>query len=263
MLGACIVAGVLLGGCGGEGDAASDATAPASSTSDTGSGSAEPVEKKTIDPATVGSLSGVVSFDGDPGTPEVFKLVGEAYCIHEHPDGWTDDRLQVQDGYIANAFVWIKSGLEGYEFPTPTETIELDQQGCLYSPRVIGVQVGQPLIAKNSDPIMHNVHTKPEKQRGQNRGQPEGAPPMDIRLRRPEVMVEVRCDVHAWMKAWIGVVPHPFFAVTGADGTFHFDGLPPGTYTVEVWHETLGRQEAEVTIGENGDVTLEDFVYEA
>ena len=123
------------------------------------------------------------------------------------------------------------------------------------------MQVGQPLIAINSDPIMHNVHTKPEHQRGQNRGQPPGSPPMDVKLRRPEVMVEVRCDVHAWMKAWIGVVPHPFFGVTDLTGTFKLERVPPGVHTLRIWHEEYGELEQTVTV-EAGAVIEANFSFD-
>jgi hypothetical protein len=125
----------------------------------------------------------------------------------------------------------------------------------MYAPRVLGVRAGQPLAFANSDPLLHNVHAVAEEQSGFNLAMPMRSPQQARVFDAPEVMVRVKCDVHPWMAAYVGVVAHPYFAVTPADGTFAFAGLPPGDYTVEVWHETLGRASGRVTLPPAGDVT--------
>jgi hypothetical protein len=136
--------------------------------------------------------------------------------------------------------------------------VVLDQKGCRYTPHVLGVQVGQPLEVLNSDPTLHNVHALPTANREFNTGQPLAGMKHTHRFSTREVMVPFKCDVHPWMRAFIGVLDHPYFGVTTADGTFRLEGLPPGTYTVEAWHETLGMQTQSVTIGakESRDVAF-------
>ncbi len=216
---------------------------------------------REVDPATVGSIAGQVRVDGEVDAAK-FIVMAEAWC-KEHVDGggYQDDRILVQDGRLQGAFVWIEAGLEGFRFDVPEQAVELDQNGCLFVPRIVGVRAGQTLLARNSDGTMHNVHTKPDRNREKNFGMPAGSEPRDLSMRRAEVMVEVVCDVHAWMKAWVGVVDHPFFAVTGADGTYRFEGVPPGQYTLGVWHEKLGRGTLEVNLDAQAEVDVDDFVF--
>jgi plastocyanin len=148
-------------------------------------------------------------------------------------------------------FVYIKDGLGNkYLFDTPTEPVDLDQKGCMYHPHVVGVRVGQPLRVINSDQTMHNVHGMPQTNREFNKSQPITGQKDSFTFTAPEVMIPFKCDVHGWMNAYVGVVNHPYFAVTGHGGTFALRSVPPGTYTVEAWHEKLGRQQKSVTVGE-------------
>ena len=219
-------------------------------------GTSEPT--RTIDPATVGRVRGTVRVTGSAPAPQPLTIVGEAYCVTVHKDTpIVDERLIVNAGAVQDAFVWVKTGLEDYAFETPTESVVLDQQGCRYIPHVAGVMTRQTLLAQNSDGVMHNVHTKPERNKEKNFGIPAGGDPRTLDFRRDEVMVEVICDVHAWMKSWIGVVSHPFFAVTGADGAFAIEGLPPGEYVLGVWQETLGTLELPFTLEAKGEASVE------
>jgi plastocyanin len=154
-----------------------------------------------------------------------------------------------QDGALKNAFVYVKDGLGTLRFPIPSQTVVLDQQGCHYTPRILGVQVGQALEVLNSDQTLHNVHAIPETNQEFNTGQPLAGMKHTHRFSAKEVMVLFKCDVHPWMRAHVGVLDHPYFAVTDGSGAFTLKGLPPGTYTVEVWHESLGTQTQSVTIG--------------
>ena len=168
--------------------------------------------------------------------------------------------LETQDGKWAKAFVYIKSGLpKGYK--VPQEPVVLDQQGCEYWPRVVGVQVGQNLRLLNSDPLLHNVHAKPDIAKGFNLAMPFKGMKIDRTFDKPEVMVDMNCDVHGWMRAYVGVVPHPFFQVTGSDGSYRFEKVPAGSYVVEVWHETLGRISHTLTL-EDAASQQRDFSFQ-
>jgi plastocyanin len=155
-------------------------------------------------------------------------------------------------------FVYVKDGLGNVTFPAPAEAIVLDQKGCQYAPHVIGIQVGQPLQIINSDATLHNIHGLAKANREFNQGQPIQGMKMTHTFSTKEVMIPFKCDVHGWMNAWIGVLDHPYYSVTRPDGTFSLKGLPPGTYTIEAWHEKLGTQTQMVTIGakESKDVAF-------
>ena len=133
----------------------------------------------------------------------------------------------------------------------------LNQHGCLYAPHVIGVVAGQTLSIHNADDVSHNIHPMPKNNREWSSQQTPGAPDIQHRFPHPEVMIAVKCNVHSWMRAYIGVLDHPFFAVTGGDGEFTFDGVPPGDYTVAVWHETLGQLTERVHLDSSGKATVQ------
>jgi plastocyanin len=159
-------------------------------------------------------------------------------------------------GALADAFVYIRSGLEGKAFKPPMEAVVLDQRGCMFVPRVIALHTGQTLAVKNSDPVSHNVHPMPQNSREWNQQQAPGAPDLARRFIRPEVMIPVKCNVHSWMRSYIGVMDHPYFAVTGNNGEFQWTQIPPGEYTVAVWHETLGELTQRIALKANAGAAL-------
>jgi plastocyanin len=150
---------------------------------------------------------------------------------------------------VENAFVYIKSGLGGRVFAVPSNPVTIDQKGCVYHPHVAAAQVDQPIEFVNSDPILHNVHGTPGDSSPWNFGMSIQGSKRTVKVPKPDVMVDVRCDVHPWMHAYVGVVDHPYFAVTGADGRFTFADVPPGDYTIAAWHERFGTRETNVTLG--------------
>jgi plastocyanin len=183
---------------------------------------------------------------------------GDRACAQVAGPNPTNDAVIVApDGALQNAFVYIKGGLDpAYRFDPATATVELDQKGCRYVPRVVGLRVGQTLEIMNNDDTLHNVHALPMANQEFNQGLQSRGSRMQKTFTVPEVMVRFKCDVHGWMSAWVGVVPHPYFAVTKADGTFELKGVPPGTYTMEAWHEKFGTQTATVTVTDHQAQTV-------
>jgi plastocyanin len=209
---------------------------------------AEPsVVANPVDPATSGGVTGRVLFAGTPPPPAPIKMGSDPYC-EQQGAAVTETVAVGADGGLKNVFVYVKDGLGDLRFPVPGTPVVLDQKGCRYVPRVFGVQVGQPIEIVNSDRTLHNIHALAETNREFNMGQP--APGRDTHtFSTREVMVLFKCDVHRWMNAYAGVLDHPYYAVTSEDGRFELKGLPPGTYTIEAWHETLGAATQSVTIG--------------
>ena len=208
-----------------------------------------PVLTDPVDPATAATVTGIVRFEGTAPDPEPINMGSDPYC--ERQGRATVETISVGSGStLQNVFVYVKDGLGDRAFPIPSRPAVLDQKGCRYVPRVLGIQVGQTLEILSSDDTLHNVHAVPERNREFNRAHQLAGLKHTHIFSTKEVMVPFKCDVHKWMSAYVGVLDHPFYAVTGADGTFELKGLPPGTYTIEAWHESLGAQTQTVTIGE-------------
>jgi plastocyanin len=192
-------------------------------------------------------ISGAVTFEGTAPDRRVIRMSSDPLCMPEGPT-LSEVLLVGPDNGLQNVFVYVKDGLGDLTFQAPQTPVVLDQQGCKYMPHVFGVQVGQPVRIVNSDGTLHNVHAVPKVNNEFNFGQPLKGMESIRTFDKPEVMVPFRCDVHGWMAAYGGVVAHPFFAVTSADGSYEIKGLPAGTYTLEAWHETLGVQTQTVTV---------------
>jgi plastocyanin len=240
------VAVMLVAACGG-GTNQSQNSVPASSGA--AAPAAAPGAPATIDTANAGSVTGKVTFAGTPPAPTPIKLSSDPYCQKANPGLATETEVVGKDGAVENVFIYVKDGLGNQTFPAPSQPVTLDQKGCHYTPHVLGIQVGQPLQIINSDDTLHNIHGLPKANREFNQGQPIQGMKMTHTFSTKEVMIPFKCDVHGWMNAWIGVLDHPFYAVTTADGTFSLKGLPPGTYTIEAWHEKLGTQTQTITVG--------------
>lgn len=229
--------------------------APPAAAADAQSASARPVRR--VDTATAGSVAGKVTLTGVAPTVEIMRVAVDQTCIAAMgTEAKSDAMLVGMDGAIQNAFVYITDTLSDYTFDVPTAPVVLDQVGCRYAPRIFGVRVGQPVEMVNSDATLHNVHAMPMVNQEFNRGMPQQHSRMTQVFTAPEQMVRFKCDLHAWMNAYGGVMSHPFFAVTGADGTFSLTGIPPGKYELAVWHEKLGSSTQQIEIGNSQAVSL-------
>ena len=215
-------------------------------------------EMVTVDPATAATVTGMITFSGDaPRFPPV-NMSAEPDCVQLHGGRVPSDRVVINDGKLQDVLVWVSQGLEGKRFPVRTDTVNLDQDGCIYKPHVVAVQMGQALNITNSDPTTHNVHPLPRENREWNKSQTSGAPAIDYAFPRAEMKIAVKCNIHPWMQAYIHVMEHPYFAVSASDGTFEIGNLPPGSYTLQAVHERLGEQEVQITVGpsESTEVTF-------
>jgi plastocyanin len=202
------------------------------------------------DMATGATLSGTITLDGSAPAAKAIKMDADPVCKSAHSTPQMDDFWMVSaEGGVANAFVYVKDGLGGKEYEPLAAEVSLDQKGCMYYPRVSGVTVGATVKITNSDQTLHNIHSFAEKNGQFNEGQPAGAPESIKKeeFSKPEIMIPIKCDVHGWMKTYVGVLNHPFHAVTGPDGKFEIKGLPAGDYTLAVWHESSKGTPAGVT----------------
>ena len=228
---------VACGGGGGGSAPTAEAPAPA------------PSAPAPAAPAVAGgSVKGVISYaNGDVDT--AIKMDADPVCAGRHQDAAMTEKI-VGDGagHLGNVFVYVKTGVTGGPYPAPATAANIDQKGCQYHPHVQGVMVGQKVEIVNSDSTLHNIHARPTANAEFNQGQPFQGMKMEHTFDKAEVMIPFRCDVHPWMASYVGVLDHPFFAVSKPDGSFEIANLPAGSYTIEAWHEELGAQTMDVTV---------------
>jgi plastocyanin len=230
-------------GCGGGGEQ------PATETGGGEGAASSAPTAAAVDPATAATITGRIAFTGQKPTPQRIRMDAVPACTQANPNPVFIQEVVVNDNNtLRNVFVYVKEGLSG-TYPAPSPEVELDQQGCMYTPHVLGMTTTQSIRFKNADPTNHNVHPLPMQNREWNQSQPPGSADIVQQFARPEVMIPVKCNVHPWMIAYVGVLPHPFHAVSGEDGTFSITGLPPGNYVIEAWHEKFGTFTQNVTVG--------------
>lgn len=235
---------------------------------DTAGTTSEPAGTPYKSTGNEGTIKGNVTLTGDAPAPKPIDMNADAACASKNPNAVAED-VVVKDGKIEYVFVYVKDGqttdgkkISGFSFPVPTTPAVLDQDGCHYKPHVLGVQTNQKFDVKNSDPTAHNVNVQPKGNPAWNQSQPPNAPIIEKTFTRSETLIPVKCNQHPWMKAWVGVLKHPFFSVSKEDGTFEIAGVPPGKYTVVAWHEKYGEKTMDVTVGDKATATA-DFAYSA
>ena len=203
-----------------------------------------------------GAIAGKVSFSGTAPAPQRVKLTADPSCAALHKGGLKSQPVEVKDGGLADVLVYVKSGIS-LPYPPPAEPVVLDQLRCVYRPRMIVVMVGQPLRIRNSDDILHNIHPQPTVNKEFNIGQPRKGMESNRSFDKPELMIPTGCDVHPWMRAYISVLAHPFFAVTNEDGSYEIKALPDGEYEVEAVHSQLKRVTGKVSVKGGKTSTLD------
>ena len=231
-----VVAAGIIAACGGGGGGGGDTA-----------GGAAPEAAAQIDPATVGMISGMVNFAGEVPAMTPLDMSREEDCAAGYGgDGPMSLNVLTSGGGLANVFVYLSDGVSGG--PAASGSAALNQEHCRYAPHVFGVQLGQNIAITNSDNLLHNINASPTENRGFNISQPRAGITSNQSFNVAEVMVPVRCDVHGWMNAYIGVVDHPYFATSDATGNFSIANVPAGTYTMTAWHEEYGTMTTSVTV---------------
>lgn len=209
---------------------------------------AGPVQK--LNPDTVGEIRGTVLLKGTPPAPKQLILTGQPECQQLNPHGlFSQEVITGPGGGLANVAVYIQSGLANYHFTPPAKPAVLEQKDCMFQPLVIGVMTNQTLDIQNEDPIEHNVHGMPHNNPQFNLTQSIHGAPLQRKFANPELAIPVVCNLHTWMRAFVFVFPDPYFAVTNSSGTFDLKNVPPGTYTIEAWHDQYGKQDQTVVLG--------------
>jgi hypothetical protein len=203
------------------------------------------------------NLKGRVKFDGVVPKPHPINMAADPSCakLHSAPV-LTQDIVADDQGGLQNAIVFVSDGLGDRVYEPPTQPAVLEQKGCMYQPHVTAMRANQPFEVVNDDPTGHNIHPMPLNNREWNKAEPPGSK-MDESFGREEVAIPVRCNIHPWMHTYVAVFKHPFFAITGKDGTFDLSNLPPGTYTIEAWQEKLGTVTQKITLGSNETKEIE------
>ena len=213
-------------------------------------------------PTNAATVRGTVKLEGTAPRSKPISMAADPSCAKQHASPvLTDEVITDSKGDLDNVLVFVADGLGDRTFTPPDQPAVIDQRGCMYEPHVLAVQANQPLEVVNDDPTLHNIHPLPANNREWNRAEPPGAK-MEEKFSREEVAIPVKCNVHPWMHGYIAVFKHPYFAVTGKNGSFDLSNLPPGTYTIKAWHEKLGTATQTVTVGANETKQI-SFVFKA
>lgn len=212
------------------------------------------------DAATEGELVGTVTLAGQAPRNHTINMAADPECAKSHAGPATSEEVVVgAANALANVIVYISEGVGTQTFDPPKEPVVMEQKGCQYQGHVVAIEAGQKLRIENSDSTSHNIHPIPANNREWNRSQPQGVA-IEATFGREEIAIPVKCNIHPWMKGYIAVFKHPYFAVTGKDGEFVIKGIPPGTYTITAWQEKLGTLTQQVTIGPKEEKNVE-FVF--
>ena len=206
-----------------------------------------------------GSITGTITFEGKAPKMKPLKVDADPICVANNEIAPKKEWLILDENKgVKNMLVFITEGLN-IDYSPPEEPVVIDQKGCIYSPHVLGIMAGQQLDILNNDGTLHNIHALPKVNKEFNKAQPRSKKKLSVKFEKPEAPFKVKCDVHPWMGAYIGVFDHPCFAVSGDDGTYIISDLKPGEYVIEAWHEKLGSQTANVTVSDSA--AHQDFTF--
>ena len=203
-----------------------------------------------------GDIHGKITFDGKAPKMKSLRMDADPVCVANNEVAPRKEWLILDENNgLKNVLVFVKESPSGGSLEGDLNLVEkhavIDQNGCVYVPHVLGVMVGQKLDILNSDGTLHNIHALPKVNKEFNKAMPRSKKRMTVQFDKSEKPFKVKCDVHPWMGAFIGVFDHPYFAVTNDDGSYVISGLGPGDYVIEAWHEKLGSQTANVTVGDS------------
>ena len=206
-----------------------------------------------------GSITGTITFEGKAPKMKPLKVDADPICVANNEIAPKKEWLILDENKgVKNMLVFITEGLN-IDYSPPEEPVVIDQKGCIYSPHVVGIMAGQQLDILNNDGTLHNIHALPKVNKEFNKAQPRSKKKLSVKFEMPEAPFKIKCDVHPWMGAYIGVFDHPCFAVSGDDGTYIISDLKPGEYVIEAWHEKLGSQTANVTVSDSA--AHQDFTF--
>jgi plastocyanin len=214
------------------------------------------------DAGSTGSVVGRVRLEGTKPESTRTNMMADPSCAKLHPGAvMSEDFVVGNEGTLENVVVFISDGINEKSFDVPAEAATIEQKGCIYKPHVIAMRANQKLKIVNSDNTLHNIHPVPANNREWNKAQPGGST-LEETFAPEEIAIPVKCNVHPWMRSYIAVFKHPYFAVTGKDGSFDLRNLPPGEYTVKAWHEKLGMMPQKITVAA-GEAKKVEFVFKA
>ncbi len=206
-----------------------------------------------------GSITGTITFEGKAPKMKPLKVDADPICVANNEIAPKKEWLILDENKgVKNVLVFITEGLN-IDYSPPEEPVVIDQKGCIYSPHVVGIMAGQQLDILNNDGTLHNIHALPKVNKEFNKAQPRSKKKLSVKFEKPEAPFKIKCDVHPWMGAYIGVFDHPCFSVSGDDGTYIISDLKPGEYVIEAWHEKLGSQTANVTVSDSA--AHQDFTF--
>jgi plastocyanin len=221
------------------------------------SGAANATSGVAVDAATAGSVTGSVVLGGKGPKMKTINMAAEPSCAKEHAaPATTQEALVGKGGALENVVVYLQGDFTKYKFDAPANPAAITQKGCMYDPHVVVLETGQSFQVINADPVTHNIHPLPKDNREWNESQPPGSAPINQTFAHQEIAIPVKCNIHPWMKAYIAVFNHPYFAVTGKDGSFDLKNVPPGSYTLVAWHELYGTSQQPVVVGPKESKTL-------
>jgi plastocyanin len=208
---------------------------------------------------STGTVKGRISFTGKEPGNRVIRMGMDPMCASANAGKRPVNEVYLVggDNGLGNVFVKLEGSFPAT--PVPSQPVEIDQAACFYKPRVLGARVGQTLRVKNGDNLLHNVHSDSAKGNGFNFAEPVKGMQRDVTL-KDEEMLRIGCDVHRWMTAWVGIVPHPYFAVSDVQGTFTIANVPAGKRNITAWHEAFGTLTKAVDV-KAGQTATVDFVY--